>query len=207
VGLYFSDFDPSGFAMPVILARKLQALRDLKFPGLDISVYPVALSFEQARDLNLPSTPLKETQRRADKWRARWGREQTEIDALAALRPDDLRDIAHNALTPFFDFTLAERIAAAEEEWRDDAEAALRADPRYAGARALIDTARDRLGATAEVLSQLQEAAHEVLAEVALPVFEAARTRDHRRSARAAVRQQRRLGSGDQQADRAPPPR
>jgi hypothetical protein len=68
VVLYFSDFDPSGYFMPPILSRKLQALRDLEFSNLDIAVYPVALSFRQATDLELPSTPLKETERRADKW-------------------------------------------------------------------------------------------------------------------------------------------
>jgi hypothetical protein len=36
VVLYFSDFDPSGYQMPVSVARKLQALRDLLYPQLDI---------------------------------------------------------------------------------------------------------------------------------------------------------------------------
>jgi hypothetical protein len=70
VVLYHSDFDPSGFLMPSILARKFQALRDLKFPDLDIAVYQVALTFEQARDLDLPSTPLKDTERRSSLWYA-----------------------------------------------------------------------------------------------------------------------------------------
>jgi hypothetical protein len=113
VALYFSDFDPSGYWMPTILSRKLQALRDLEFHDLDIAVYPVALSFEQARDLDLPSTPLKETERRADKWKARWGREQTEIDALAALRPEVLSGIVEAAIAPFHDFTLVTRIEMA----------------------------------------------------------------------------------------------
>jgi hypothetical protein len=37
VVLYFSDFDPSGHQMPVSVARKLQALRDLYYPNLRIS--------------------------------------------------------------------------------------------------------------------------------------------------------------------------
>jgi len=41
------------------------------------------------------------------------GHEQTEIDALAALRPDALRRITLDALAPFYDFTLDERCAAA----------------------------------------------------------------------------------------------
>ena len=37
-------------------------------------------------------------------------REQTEIDALAALRPDVLNQIARDAITPFYDPTLARRV-------------------------------------------------------------------------------------------------
>ena len=109
VVLYFSDFDPSGWQMPISVSRKLQALRTLRHPDLRIAVHRVALTLDQVRELNLPSTPLKETEKRADKWRARMGHEQTEIDALAALRPEELTRIALDALKPFFDFTLDER--------------------------------------------------------------------------------------------------
>ena len=44
VMLYFADFDPSGWCMPVTVARRLQALRDLQFPDLDIEVRRVALT-------------------------------------------------------------------------------------------------------------------------------------------------------------------
>jgi hypothetical protein len=109
VVLYFSDFDPSGGQMPVCFARKLQALRDLLYPTLDIQVHPVVLTVEQVRSFQLPSTPLKETEKRADKWREVMGYEQVEIDSLAALRPAELRAIALEAVTPFHDRTLAER--------------------------------------------------------------------------------------------------
>ena len=83
--LYFSDFDPSGWQMGISVARKLQAIRTLRFPELDVQLYPVALSYDQVTRLDLPSTPLKETEKRGDKWREVWNHEQTEIDALAAL--------------------------------------------------------------------------------------------------------------------------
>ena len=38
VVLYFSDHDPSGWQMPISVARKLQALRDLLYPNLNIQV-------------------------------------------------------------------------------------------------------------------------------------------------------------------------
>jgi hypothetical protein len=72
VVLYFSDFDPSGFNMATSVARRLQALRDLHHPTLNIEVHRVALARDQCIAYDLPSTPLKETERRADHWRARW---------------------------------------------------------------------------------------------------------------------------------------
>ena len=58
---------------------------------------------EQVRVHGLPSRPLKATERRADRWREAMGVAQTEIDALAALRPDLLRRITSEAVEPFFD--------------------------------------------------------------------------------------------------------
>ena len=110
VVLYFSDFDPSSHHMPTCMSRKLMAFRDIAFPDLRVvGVYDVALRIDQVLEHELPEFFLKETETRAGVWRARWGREQTEIDALAALRPEVLRDITLAALRPFFDNTLADR--------------------------------------------------------------------------------------------------
>jgi hypothetical protein len=48
--------------------------------------FDLALTVEQVRNLGLPSTPLKDTERRADRWRQAFGVGQTEIDALATDR-------------------------------------------------------------------------------------------------------------------------
>jgi hypothetical protein len=119
------DCDPAGHQMPVSIGRKLQALRDLLFPDLRFEVVPAALTVDQVRELGLPSTPLKETEKRADKWRAAFDIEQTEIDALATLRPDVLREIIDRAFDPYFDRTLEERVSDAEAEWLDAAQAAI----------------------------------------------------------------------------------
>ena len=87
VVLYFSDHDPSGWQMPISVSRKLQALRDLLHPNLDIQVHRAALTAKQADELELPTTPLPETEQRAANWEAKTGREQTELDALIALPP------------------------------------------------------------------------------------------------------------------------
>jgi hypothetical protein len=113
-----TDFDPAGWQMPVSIGRKLQAFRDLLFPSLQFEVVPAALTVEQVRDLDLPSTPLKDSEKRADRWREHFGHEQTEIDALATLQPQVLQEIVERALAPYYDSTLAERIARARDSWR-----------------------------------------------------------------------------------------
>jgi hypothetical protein len=125
VVLVLADCDPAGRQMAVSIGRKLQALRDLRSPSLKFEVASVALSVEQVRQLELPSTPLKETERRADRWREAFGVEQTEIDALATLQPRVLEQIVTAAIAPYFDATLGARISAAEREWRAAAQQAI----------------------------------------------------------------------------------
>lgn len=125
VVLCFSDADPAGWQMPISIARKLQAFRVSMFPDLEFEVRRVALTPDQVREYGLPSTPLKETERRGDRWRESMGVEQTEIDALASLRPDLLQQIAHNAVDPFFDRTLDHRVAEAQWAWEARAQRAI----------------------------------------------------------------------------------
>jgi hypothetical protein len=56
------------------------------------------------------------------------GIEQTEIDALAALRPGHLVRIAREAIAPFVDETLQDRTEEARQDWL-----ALRRLPMTAG--------------------------------------------------------------------------
>ncbi len=141
VVLYFCDFDPSGHQMAHSVARKLQALRTLRHPELKIELHQVALTIDQVRRLGLPSTPLKPTEKRADKWRAHHGHEQTEIDALAALHPGELRRIALEALAPFYDFTLAQRCDAEFQKWHSEAAVQLLTHPARVAGEKKIRTA------------------------------------------------------------------
>jgi len=123
--LYFADCDPAGWQMGISVARKLQALKIL-LPGMpDFELHRVALTPDQVRVYGLPSTPLKATEKRADPWREAMGAEQTEIDALASLRPDLLRQVAAEAVRPFFDESLDRRVEAARHRWLDEAQAAV----------------------------------------------------------------------------------
>jgi hypothetical protein len=125
VVLCFSDADPAGWQMPISIARKLQAFKALRFDGLDFMVLRAALTPAQVRAHGLPSSPLKETERRGDAWRAAMGIEQTEIDALASLQPRLLRRIAREVLAPFFDSTLDVRVFQARGAWLAAAQAAI----------------------------------------------------------------------------------
>jgi hypothetical protein len=148
-----SDCDPAGYQMPISVARKLQALQDLLYPDLDFEVRPVALTVDQVREMGLPSTPLKETERRADRWRDAFGVEQTEIDALCTLQPDALRKLVQDAVEPFFDSTLGARVWAAKEEWTAAAQAELDAH-LDAG---ILDTIREQAGVRlAELESEIE---------------------------------------------------
>lgn len=126
VVFYFSDCDPAGWQMPVSVARKLQAFRTVLFPKLQFKVKRVALTPDQVRLYGLPSTPLKNGEARADPWiQATGGLAQTEIDALASLRPGLLRQIAEDAIAPFYDATLDQRVEIARTEWEERAQEVL----------------------------------------------------------------------------------
>jgi hypothetical protein len=156
VVLYFSDFDPSGWQMPLSVSRKLQGLRTLSYAELQIEVHRVALTIEQVRHFDLPSTPLKETEQRKNRWREIMQHEQTEIDALAALRPADLQAIALAAVTPFFDFTLQARCSQASKDWREEAEAKIADHPARAVMQKKIASAHARVKAAINTLHRIQ---------------------------------------------------
>jgi hypothetical protein len=145
VVLYFSDFDPSGWQMSISVARKIQALRDLKFSRLDAQVQHVGLTCQQAIDLRLPSTPLKVSERRGNRWLETWGREQTEIDAAIALDPDALAQIVRDAVKPFYDPSLQRRAHAVWSEWANREAQRYYELPLYADAEADIALANEQV--------------------------------------------------------------
>jgi hypothetical protein len=162
-----ADFDPGGYQMAVSIGRKLQAFRDALFPDLRFEVVPIALTEEQVRSLALPSTPLKEAEKRADRWReAHGGLEQTEIDALATLRPDALERIIRDAFDRYHDHTLASRTATARYAWQAKAQAVLdaavdhellarlhaEAEARLDGIRAELEAINDQIRASTDLL-------------------------------------------------------
>jgi hypothetical protein len=112
--LYISDFDPAGRSIPVACARKIEFFVHRDHLDLDVQVRPIALSHEQCVQYRLPRTPLKKTERRAAKFEARYGEGATELDALEALRPGELRRILEREVLRYHDTGLDARVAEAE---------------------------------------------------------------------------------------------
>jgi hypothetical protein len=168
--LYFSDSDPSGWQMPISVSRKLQALSELLGP-LEFEVHRVALTPDQVRELGLPSTPLKDTERRAAKWEARTGTQQTEIDAAIALRPGELAQIAREAIAPFFDASLAGRFGQARQAWLADAQQVI--DDGLDGDREqILAAARVRLSRARALIDEVNESLQTSAGPDDLPAFE-----------------------------------
>lgn len=169
VVFYFSDCDPSGWNMPVSVSQKLRAFKVLLPDMPEFEVRRVALSPEQVAVHGLPSTPLKATERRADRWQQAMGVQQTEIDSLASLRPDLLDAIARDALAPFFDRTLDQRVMRAYGDWRDQAQSVVDAsvDSDYLG-RLRADAA-EKLAALREEIDAINDALRMDISGVDLP--------------------------------------
>ena len=168
VVLTLSDFDPAGHQMPVSIGRKLQALRDLLFSDLEFEVVQAALTVDQVRDLGLPSTPLKDTEKRADRWREAFGVEQTEIDALATLRPRDLREIVDRAFDPYIDRTLEARVRQAETAW--DLAAQEEIDRQVDSNR--LEAIREQAAVLAETIHNINAELEDIAVDVELPPIE-----------------------------------
>lgn len=169
----FSDCDPAGWQMPVSIGRKLQALKEGFFPDLEFQVRPVGLLPEHVKEYGLPSTPLKATEKRADKWTEAMGVDQTEIDALATLQPDVLREIARQAIEPFFDATLARRCHDAAAAWTDQAQAVLHDVIGPEQLDAYRSEAQTRLDGMREQLAEINNALRIDASDLALPPFAA----------------------------------
>jgi hypothetical protein len=166
VVLYFADCDPAGWQMGVSVSRKLQAFRTLLPKMPDFELQRVALTPEWVTEYNaahvpLASSPLKETEKRGDKWREAWGIEQTEIDSLLIPnRPDlhaVLRQLARDAIAPYYDQNLDPRVFEAKSRWLDEAQEAVNEIAGSAQLEAIRDNAARQLDAMRQQIRQLND--------------------------------------------------
>lgn len=117
---YISDFDPAGTSMPVAVARKIEYFIHKQGLDLDVRLFPVVLTEEQVRHYQLPRTPIKETERRRDSFEERFGEGATELDALEALQPGELRRILVEHIEGYYDTGLERRVREAREALQAD---------------------------------------------------------------------------------------
>jgi hypothetical protein len=116
--IYLSDFDPGGRSMPKAVARKVEftiAKFDL---DVDLQLIPLALTPEQCREYRLPRTPIKDTERRKDKFEQTFGVGATELDALEALNPGELARLLEAELNNWLDADLDRRFRGVVSDQR-----------------------------------------------------------------------------------------
>jgi hypothetical protein len=120
--LYISDFDPAGTSMPVAAARKIEfRLYQEQLSGvLDIQVRPIMLTNDQCIEYRLPRTPIKDTEKRAEKFEERFGEGATELDALEALHPGEFERILTQEINRYYDDELDDRISDVAGEVQSD---------------------------------------------------------------------------------------
>jgi hypothetical protein len=140
---YISDFDPAGDAMPVAVARQVEYWCAEYAPGADIKLQPLALTADQVARYDLPRIPIKDTDKRGDKFEDRHGEGAVELDALEALYPGTLSQIVRRAMRPYRDDTLQRRLTAADS-------AALRAASATADAALDAPTSATRAAIVAD---------------------------------------------------------
>jgi hypothetical protein len=96
--LYISDFDPAGNRMPVSVARKIEYLIRRDGYDLDIRLEPLVLTREQVERYALPRIPIKDSDFGKRHFETRYGEGATELDALEALYPGELRRLVVAAI-------------------------------------------------------------------------------------------------------------
>ncbi|SIO54815.1 hypothetical protein SAMN05443247_07909 [Bradyrhizobium erythrophlei] len=166
--LYVSDFDPAGRDMPISASVKIDYFARKSGVDLDIRLETVALTLEQCIEYKLPRTPIKDTEKRADAFEARFGAGATELDALEALHPGALREILLHHILRFHDPDLADEVSAAVQEYEDDLESAEEAiEEQFAEEIKKLNEQRDRIAAAFDRVHGPAKAAYDRIVRLA----------------------------------------
>ena len=122
---YLSDFDPAGDAMPVAVSRQLEFWYQQFGSDVDIKLTPLALTKEQVDEYDLPTIPIKRTDRRKDAFQERRDVDgAVELDALEAIHPGELACIVGGSVSDYRDEDLELRVIAAGTDAQSDADEA-----------------------------------------------------------------------------------
>jgi len=119
--LYISDFDPSGFNMPIAVSRKLEHfVLTSGFEDLDITLEPIMLTAEQVKQYNLPPAPVKDSDARKAEWEAEYGG-AVELNAMFARedRIEAAQKIIEAAILKYYDPTLTDQAKDKRKELKE----------------------------------------------------------------------------------------
>lgn len=105
--LYCGDHDPSGCDMN----RQIQASMDLF--GAKVQIKRIALTMEQVQAYNPPPNYAKSTDTRYPAYKAKYGEECWELDAL---RPEIMADLIDKQIRKYLDLSQFEKMQAEERE-------------------------------------------------------------------------------------------
>lgn len=140
VVIMLSDYDPKGGDMPKSVSRKVEQEAALGSdalgsygPPIEAVVTHAALTAEQVERFDLPSNPVTSDDPGYSGQAALFENNAVEINALKSIHPDVLREAIENAIAPFVDSDLRERLKDAKERAEADAREAL--EELYAGER------------------------------------------------------------------------
>ena len=113
---YISDFNPSGDSIPVAgVARQAEYWIKQYAEGTDVKLQPLVLTAEQAQEYALPRTPIKSTDKRKAGFERLHDIGATELDALEALHPGELRNILVEAIEPYRDEDIEQELRVRRE--------------------------------------------------------------------------------------------
>jgi hypothetical protein len=118
--LYISDFDKAGQHMPVAVARQIEFIIRRNNLDLGIQLIPVALTHDQCIEYTLPRTPIKDSVKGKEAFEERYGEGATELDALEAIHPGELRRILLREIDRYSDPTFPDRMREAEQRLQDE---------------------------------------------------------------------------------------
>ena len=101
---YLSDFDPAGDSMPVAVSRQIEFWHEQFGDCVDIKLTPLALTKAQVELYDLPTIPIKDSDKRKEAFTDRYDVDgAVELDALEAIYPGELPRLIHDAISEYRD--------------------------------------------------------------------------------------------------------
>jgi hypothetical protein len=134
---YISDFDGSGQAMPIAVARQAEFWLPAYAPGADLKITSIALTAEQVARFDLPRAPIAASNQLKDRFEEQHGAGACELDALEELYPGVLEQLVREAAEPYIDPALHEALEDTDSDALAGASAAWEA--ATADERAILD--------------------------------------------------------------------